>query len=189
NSPVRSPFCRPPRFTSSFSARRRRTPPTALASIAPGRDATLNGMGSASQLLTMPSHGQTREGAIGCNEGGGRSMPTRQARLAPRTHLRHQPTQLKEIAVGDPCEIEGLTQFPFPSRTRGSKGFERQDISDRICVKGCLRYIFPDRPQRVDSKAERCRSGRSSTLGSVAHYSSGRLVARAADNVGCEPPI
>src|SRR5438067_8317057 len=73
--------------------------------------------------------------------------------------------RLNQIAVSDPARLEGLTQFPFSSRHAHQQTLERQDISNRICVKGLLRYPVPDRPQAVDSKAERCRSGRSSTLG------------------------
>ena len=71
--------------------------------------------------------------------------------------------QLNEIAVSDRTTLECLTQFPSCRRACASKRLQRRHISHRVCVKGVLRH--PDRPQLVDSKAEKCRSGRSSPFG------------------------
>jgi hypothetical protein len=44
--------------------------------------------------------------------------------------------RLNQIVVSDLETLEGLTQFRFRRDTRVSKRLERQDLSNRICVKG-----------------------------------------------------
>ena len=80
-----------------------------------------------------------------------------------RPNNRH--SYLDKIAVSDRATLRGLTQFALSSRGARRQMLEHEDISNCIFVKEVLRYAVLDRPQLVDSKAERCRSGRSSTLG------------------------
>jgi len=71
-----------------------------------------------------------------------------------------------KIAVSDRRTLRGLPQFARESdpssvaKCRFAEGSPPVQTRRRV-----LRYTVPDRPQLVDSKAERCRSGRSSTLG------------------------
>jgi hypothetical protein len=72
----------------------------------------------------------------------------------------------EEIAVSDRAALGGLTQFPrLVSLTRFEPTESKRDRERRTRGTRRVRQSLRDLSQLVDSKPERCRSGRSSTLG------------------------